>query len=521
MGINNVIILPIKERIKQFLKEYLYENYFSWLWTLQEIINKSFSNINIKLFDWAEYLLSKYRFTYNNLYDNRKNEVIEVLSNKIESFYKLEDKIEWHKSNDNDINIIVELLENLFQDELDIPKNKLEKLIKTFLDITLLEEWIYSEIHHNVQLTKDKKKLKRERKYNYKHLPELLTTFIESKLKCNFDKYKNNHYNLIINFIKNTLQEYIIQPYWDVDDNIIHKIKIFNKSEPIIDKRTLDFSIELGELSGELVKKHLPFPHDLEYEKTFYPFLILTKKRYVGNKYEFDPNKYKQDFMGIVLKRRDNAPIVKEICGGIINLLINKKDPEGAKTFTENILIDMFESKFDIKYFLQSRTLKSKESYADWTKIAHVFLAEKIAAREGSKPESGNRIEFAVVCLPENENKKKILQGEMIETPTYIKENNIPINYMFYMENQIMNPAIQFLSLVDKNVSETIFKKLKEKYGKIKIKKSGKKITEDDIMLENIIMNNNKSIVDTDESLSDEIIEVKKKKTKKIKEIIV
>ena len=54
--------------MKQFLKEFLYENYLSWLWTLQEIINKSFKNIDIKLFDWAKYLLSKYRFTYNLFY---------------------------------------------------------------------------------------------------------------------------------------------------------------------------------------------------------------------------------------------------------------------------------------------------------------------------------------------------------------------------------------------------------------------------------------------------------------------
>ena len=39
------IILPIEDRMKQFLKEFLYENYLSWLWTLQEIINKSYKNI--------------------------------------------------------------------------------------------------------------------------------------------------------------------------------------------------------------------------------------------------------------------------------------------------------------------------------------------------------------------------------------------------------------------------------------------------------------------------------------------
>ena len=53
----------------------------------------------------------------------------------------------------------------------------------------------------------------------------------------------------------------------------------------------------MGIYTGDMVKGRLPYPHDLEYEKTFWPFLILTKKRYVGNKYEFDFDKYKLDFM--------------------------------------------------------------------------------------------------------------------------------------------------------------------------------------------------------------------------------
>ena len=36
--------------------------------------------------------------------------------------------------------------------------------------------------------------------------------------------------------------------------------------------------MDIGIISGELVKSRLPFPHDLEYEKTYWPFLILTKK---------------------------------------------------------------------------------------------------------------------------------------------------------------------------------------------------------------------------------------------------
>ena len=63
------------------------------------------------------------------------------------------------------------------------------------------------------------------------------------------------------------------------------------------------------------------------------PFCLLSKKRYVGMLYELDPNKGKRKEMGIVLKRRDNAPIVKDIYGGIIDILMKERDIQKAVDF--------------------------------------------------------------------------------------------------------------------------------------------------------------------------------------------
>ena len=43
--------------------------------------------------------------------------------------------------------------------------------------------------------------------------------------------------------------------------------------------------------------------------------------------------------------------------------------------------------------------------------------------------------------------KKKILPGDRIENPDFIKENNIKIDYKYYITNQIMNPVKQVLDL--------------------------------------------------------------------------
>jgi hypothetical protein len=129
----------------------------------------------------------------------------------------------------------------------------------------------------------------------------------------------------------------------------------------------------------------------------------------------------------------------------------------------------MFDEKYDIKYFLQSRTLKLKESYKDWTKIAHVYLADKIAQRDpGNTPQSGDRIEYVVIKVQSNG--EKLLQGDIIETPKFVKENNLEIDYLFYLTNQIMNPALQFLELVDKNANN-LFKEFIDKYSSPNYKK--------------------------------------------------
>ena len=67
------------------------------------------------------------------------------------------------------------------------------------------------------------------------------------------------------------------------------------------------------------------------------PFCLLSKKRYVGMKYVLDPEICKRTEMGIVLKRRDNAPIVKDIYGGIIDILMKKQNIPEAIAFLKSI----------------------------------------------------------------------------------------------------------------------------------------------------------------------------------------
>jgi DNA polymerase elongation subunit (family B) len=212
---------------------------------------------------------------------------------------------------------------------------------------------------------------------------------------------------------------------------------------PIRGKKALEITIELAQQVGEVSAKFLKSPHDFEYEKTFMPFCLLSKKRYVGMLYETDVNKCKRKEMGIVLKRRDNAPIVKDIYGGIIDILMKKQNIQEAIDFLRGSLQNIVEEKFPMEKLIITKSLRS--GYKNPQSIAHKVLADRITARDpGNKPGPGDRIPFAYIST----NDKKALQGEKIETPTFITENNLKIDYSFYITNQIMKPVQQVFALV-------------------------------------------------------------------------
>jgi DNA polymerase elongation subunit (family B) len=212
---------------------------------------------------------------------------------------------------------------------------------------------------------------------------------------------------------------------------------------PIRGKQALEITIELAQQVGELASSFLKAPHSLVYEKTIMPFCLLRKKGYVGIYYETNANKGTRKSMGIVLKRRDNAPIVKDVYGGIIDILMKEQDMGRAISFLKDYLRNLVSEKIPLEKLIITKSLNS--NYKNPQQIAHKVLADRMGQRDsGNKPSVGDRIPFVYVHNPD----KKALQGERIEHPTYIKANNIRPNYAFYITNQIMKPVQQLFALV-------------------------------------------------------------------------
>ena len=205
-------------------------------------------------------------------------------------------------------------------------------------------------------------------------------------------------------------------------------------------------TIEMTDEAGAFITKTLAPPHDFEFDKCFDPLLMFSKKRYAGNMYESNPDEYVHKYMGIALKRRDNAPIVKTIFGGAMKMLLDKRDVVGAFRFVKEKCLELVEGKVSLGQLMVTKSLRA--DYADPSRIAHKALADRITERDpGNAPAAGDRIGYVYISAKAGQQASK-LQGERIETPLFIKEHGLLPDYQHYIEHQLQNPISQAFGLL-------------------------------------------------------------------------
>ena len=173
---------------------------------------------------------------------------------------------------------------------------------------------------------------------------------------------------------------------------------------------------------------------------------MFSKKRYAGNMYENNADDYVHKYMGIALKRRDNAPIVKTIFGGAMKMLLDKRDVVGAFHFVKEKCLELVEGKVSLGQLTVTKSLRA--DYADPARIAHKALADRITERDpGNAPAAGDRIGYVYISAKAGQQASK-LQGDRIETPLFIKEHSLVPDYQHYIEHQLQNPISQAFGLL-------------------------------------------------------------------------
>lgn len=255
-----------------------------------------------------------------------------------------------------------------------------------------------------------------------------------------------NRLKFAINVVKTDMDAKVI--YGDTDSIFV----IFNVPYEGTEKDILLRCINAGKKAESLINSKVPKPQKIEFEKIYYRMILVSKKKYTAIKLANNEEDYLKNpngsisTMGMIQKRRDNAPITKIIAGGLINTLVKSGDPKIAMNYIRTCLEKLVNKEYGLDKFVFSKNLRAK--YAKPKSIAHKVLADRMGIRDpGNKPQPGDRIQFVYIY---SQSKKKKLQGDKIEHPQYLIDNGLKIDYCHYLLNQIKNPSLQILSLLMK-----------------------------------------------------------------------
>ncbi|TFY72913.1 hypothetical protein EVG20_g104 [Dentipellis fragilis] len=198
----------------------------------------------------------------------------------------------------------------------------------------------------------------------------------------------------------------------------------------------LEKVMTMGSEAADFVTQKFIKPIKLEFEKVYFPYLLISKKRYAGL-YWTRPEKYdKMDSKGIETVRRDNCRLVSTVIETCLHKMLIDRDVKGAEDYTKQIISDLLQNRVDMSQLVITKAL-AKADYAG--KQAHVELAERMKQRDaGSAPALGDRVAYVII-----KGMKGAAAYEKSEDPIYVLENNIPIDTKYYLENQLSKPLLR------------------------------------------------------------------------------
>lgn len=227
----------------------------------------------------------------------------------------------------------------------------------------------------------------------------------------------------------------------------------------------LDEAEKEGIKISSFVTEGLPGILDLKFEKIYKTFLILTKKRYAGWKFEKESGGWKDkiEMKGIETVRRDWCSLTGETMLNVLHIILKEGDIQKAAKFVRGVIEDLSAGKIPLeKLTIIKGVTRALGSYKGVQ--PHVELAKKIGKRDPTKAVIvGERLGYVIV-------KGNQLVSKRAEDPDYVREKGLEIDPQYYIENQMLPPIERIFEVCGVQKSELIEgshqKKLFELFGK-------------------------------------------------------
>ena len=241
----------------------------------------------------------------------------------------------------------------------------------------------------------------------------------------------------------------------------------FSKTSPLLEgvppegimNRVFEVAGEMSTRASALFKA----PNKLEFEKVYYPYLLIGKKNYVGMKYEGNPsNPPKMDAKGIETVRRDKIAILRGTLKDILYKSLQQKDYDGAYGLLRDMVRKFVTGSITVEDVVTSKSLKS-EYKSDMQPQLQV-VRKMVARKAFGVPRVGDRVPFVIL-----ENSGEPNMSLRAEHPDYVKRHGLPLDRLYYLE-LVEKALVRVLYYLPMPSVEALFHQAKAELQRLKLR---------------------------------------------------
>ena len=192
-------------------------------------------------------------------------------------------------------------------------------------------------------------------------------------------------------------------------------------------------------------------PMYLEFEKVFWPYFLLKKKKYLAMKYDAGElmRPPKIDAKGIEMIRNDWAKLCTNTQKRFVDILLKEKSKKKAVEYVRERVVDLMEGRVGTDELVLSKKL-SKFTYKN--PQPHVQVAQMLMKTDPmNAPALGDRVEFFIGL-----NEKTRVADRAYPVSMF---GQVDIDFEYYKEKQLRGPMVRLLEpLIGKKATREVFK---------------------------------------------------------------
>lgn len=220
--------------------------------------------------------------------------------------------------------------------------------------------------------------------------------------------------------------------------------------------RSKEDAFKFGKNLAQRVTDFFPDPIKLKFEKVYHPCVLIAKKRYVGNCFEFEEQiTPKFEAKGIETIRRDGIPAQQKMVGKTIRILFETKNLSNVKEYVVKQFYKIIFNQVNVKDFSFAKEVRHG-SYKNekYLPPGAILAKEAIKKDPRSEPQYRERIPYLVIKDPSKER----IKDRSVSPETYLNsletDSPLELDFEYYITRVLIPPLERVFNLIGVNVKD-------------------------------------------------------------------